>query len=477
MLRTPLTSAAMALCLVVPLAAQVPDSTVLTDSSDTADAPDSSRSWSTGPRKRPLLAVAEAMLVNVLVNRYDAVVRGQPWAYSNPDSWSRNLRLGWEWDEDAFLTNMFSHPFHGSLYFNAGRNNGLGYWQSAPISFLGSFTWEYFGERFRPSLNDFFMTSVGGIALGEVFHRVASSIRDNRLGGGTRIFREVASLPFDPMGGLNRLFRGEWSRVGENPVEHNPGAYQFRFNAGGRWVGDSLAADPVTGSATILADLDYGDPFLRPYQAPFDVFTVRVQISPDGGGLNLLRARGRLYGRELTGEGRRTRHVWDMSQRYDFDNNTAYKFGGQSVESAIESRWRLGGSQWVLHTRFGLDAILMGAIDAPYSGIGNRTYDFGPGVGFSTEWAFERHGHAWLAVNSRLAWVHTVSGAEANHRVGFGNTELRIPVAGNVGVGLHTGYFERRSRYADGSEDRREFPEVRLFMTLTTSGRENLVAR
>ena len=70
---------------------------------------------------------------------------------------------------------MFAHPYHGGLYFNAGRSNGLTFWESAPLAFLGSWTWEYLGETHRPALNDFFMTSFGGIALGEVFHRVATT--------------------------------------------------------------------------------------------------------------------------------------------------------------------------------------------------------------------------------------------------------------------------------------------------------------
>lgn len=464
-----LLAGALALSLAPSLAAQS-DSTVPTDSTIPT------RSWSTGPRRRGGMAIAQAMTVNLVVNRYDAVIRGQPWAYSGPQYWSRNLRLGWEWDEDAFLTNMFSHPYHGSLYFNAGRNNGLGYWESAPIAFLGSFTWEYFGERFRPSLNDFFNTSFGGIALGEVFHRVGTSIRDNRLRGGTRLFREIASLPFDPMGGLNRLLRGEWSRIGDNPVEHNPGAFEFRFNAGGRFVGDSLSGTPVSGSATLIADLTYGDPFLRPYRSPFDFFTVRAQISPGAGGLNMLRARGLLYGHELTGAGRRNRHIFAISHRYDFVNNTAYKFGGQSVETGLLSRWRLG-PKWILNTRFGLDAILLGGIDAAYSGSGTRTYDFGPGLGLTTEWALEKNGHTWIAANTRAEFLHSVSGASADHFINFGNTEINIPLTGRVDLGLHTGYFDRISHYSDKPRDQREFPEVRLFLAWTARGHENVVSR
>src|SRR5262249_16200974 len=80
------------------------------------------------PRHRVLWAVGEALAVNVLVNRWDAWGRNQPWAHVDPHSWGSNLRLGWNWDEDHFFTNMFSHPYHGGLYFNSGRDNCLSYW-------------------------------------------------------------------------------------------------------------------------------------------------------------------------------------------------------------------------------------------------------------------------------------------------------------------------------------------------------------
>ena len=320
------------------------------------------------PRRRPVFAFAEVMLINVVVNRFDAWVAGQDWAKVGPDDWSRNLRLGWEWDEDEFQNNMFSHPYHGALYFNAGRSNGLGYWESAPLAFLGSFTWEYFAETYRPSLNDFFMTSFGGITLGETFHRLGSSIRDNSRRGATRTWREIAALPFDPVGGINRLFSGGWSEVGPNPPEHDPEAFVFRVGAGPRVTADTGAADTAQASFTMVADLAYGDRFLRPYRVPYDVFSARAQVSSKGG-LNLLRASGRLYGREIRPEWQRHRHLFEINQRYDYLSNPAIKFGAQSVELGIASRWRLSRA-WTVRTDLFGDGILLGALDAPLYRLG-----------------------------------------------------------------------------------------------------------
>ena len=152
-------------------------------------------------RQRPLLAVGQTLFINLFVNRFDAWALREDWAINaGAQSWSRNIRLGWEWDENNFTTNLFAHPYHGSLYFNAGRANGLDYWESATLALLGSWTWEYFGESNRPSLNDFVMTSIGGFALGEMFHRVSATIRDNRAAGRARLWREIAAPAVRPHG-------------------------------------------------------------------------------------------------------------------------------------------------------------------------------------------------------------------------------------------------------------------------------------
>jgi hypothetical protein len=425
---------------------------------------------STPPRERPLLAIAQSAGLNLLVNRFDAWVLGEWWAQNaGAHSWSRAFRLGWEWDEDVFPTNMFAHPYHGSMYFNAGRANGLDFWESAPITFLGSWTWEFFGEAKRPSLNDFFMTSFGGIALGEMLHRVSASIRDNQATGRPRTLRELASLPFDPIGGLNRLARGQWKARFPNPPEHNAGAFVFRIHAGLRFA-EGLEADSIARLGAIVVDLISGDPFLRPAGKPFEVFGARAMFST-GGGLNALRASGRLYGRELSGPQRHARHLFAINQRFDYISNPAHKIGGQSVEFGIYSRWRLGRG-FGLRTQAAADVVILGAIDAPGAGFGERNYDFGPGGGGRIELVLERSGVRYLMLHTRTELVHTISGASSDHIITFGGFELTVPVARGFGLAAHATYFTRRSLFTDRPIERRRYPELRLLAVWTRSGLE-----
>lgn len=416
------------------------------------------------PPQRPLLAVGEVMLINLAVNMFDGYVLNEPWAKGvTPDSWYDNLRLGWVWDENNFVTNMWAHPYHGGLYYNAGRSNGLDFWESSTLAFLGSWTWEYFGEINRPSLNDFFMTSFGGIALGETFHRIGASIRNNEARGSARTWREIAALPLDPMGGINRLFRGEWRERKPNPPEHNPEAFILRVGGGVRFAAENDSGDVATLGSVVI-DLVYGDPF-RPYRSPFDVFGMRAIVS-EGGGLSIVRVAGRLYALDLNDPTKTTRHLFAVNQRFDYIDNPAFGIGGQSVEAGVTSRFPIGKGYGVRTGVFG-DGILLAAIDGPVSGIGERTYDFGPGVGARVELGLERHGLRFLTLHGRTEYMHSISGASADHIIGFTALEANVPVIANVGLALQANTYHRLSRYAGMTDDLRDYPELRVLLTWT----------
>lgn len=468
--------------------AQPADSTV-TEAARSEDASSSEKNPS--EKKRVGLAVQEALFANVVVNRFNAWALGEGWARDvNAETWSRNLRLGWEWDEDRFSTNMFAHPYQGSFYFNAGRANGLSYWESVPLSFLGSWTWEHFGETYRPSLNDFFMTSFGGASVGEMAHRVSATIRDEQAGGAERLLRETAALFVNPVEGVSRLLRGEWTGRRPNPAEHRPEALFLGANVGVRSVyevssddgtDDDSAGDGLGDvSPTLLVDLSYGDAFGRPYSKPFDVFSVLAQFSPGGGGLNALQTTGRLYQTGLPwSRGERARHAFSVDQHFDYLSNPVYRYGAQSVEAGIRSRFALPGGL-SLRTRLAGSALFMGALSAPPleeelpgadpNGEEGRTYDFGPGVGAVVSAALVR-GRAYLALYNRGVYLHSLSGTPADHLVGFTGLKGNLPLAGGLGVGFYLSGDARASRYADRPEIDRQFVETRLFISWSSARR------
>ena len=84
------------------------------------------------------------------------------------------------WDNDKFSTNLFAHPYHGNLYYNSARGNGLSFWQSAPYALGGSLMWEFMGEVEPPAINDILATTMGGICFGEISHRISHLLLNDR---------------------------------------------------------------------------------------------------------------------------------------------------------------------------------------------------------------------------------------------------------------------------------------------------------
>lgn len=434
------------------------------EDSSFAAPPDSAAELVVSPRV--LVGVGEVFLINLLVNRYNAWIREDEGADVAFGDWTTNLGTGWAWDDNAFHMNMFMHPYHGSLYYNAGRSNGLGYWESTALSLLGSWTWEHFGETHQPSANDLLATSLGGATLGETFYRLATAIRDDRATGADRLFREVAAAPLDPVGAFNRLVRGEWGATGPNPERRDPAAMLVRLRAGARIATDSGFVDGwgVGGTArpTFQLDLLYGDPLSDRGSRPFDVFGLRAELDPGAGGLTDVRVGGRLYGDALGSSENGNAHVFAVNQRFDYLDNPAHQFGAQSVETGVVSRWRLGKRN-SLGTQVMADVILLAALDAPYSGTGRREYDFGPGGGFRLLAAYERDGISYLRLEGRMEYIHTVSGADADHHVRFGALDASVPLWNGLGVGGQIAYYHRVSRYPERPREERAFPQFRLY--------------
>jgi hypothetical protein len=428
--------------------------------------------------KRPLFAVLEGLAFNVAVNRWDDWIRNAynpregHWARVGPRTWSANLREGWEWDTDEFSTNLFMHPVHGAVYFRAGREHGLDFWESVPLAFLGSAEWEYFGENARPSLNDFYNTSFGGIALGEMTYRLAGLVRDDHARGTARLMRELAAFPLDPVGTLRRFVTGDARRVAASPARRRPGALALLLQGGGRLASDSGPGHRRSLSSALVAELDYGDAFTTPYARPFDVFTARVLIGAGGEPVNELRVAGRLFSHEVTSHWNTVRMLFTVLQKIEYDGNPAYKFGAQSVDAGAIVGFALRRG-WVVRLAAYGEGIMLGAVDAPGAGVQGtpRTYDFGPGLGFDLSASLEKRTFPILALRWHGALVHSVSGSPADHFTHLPSVEIGLPLGSRFGIGAHAGWYTRRSSYAAAPDEEATYPDYRLYLMWQTHRR------
>ena len=162
---------------------------------------------------RPWRAVVQAAGMNVGVWAFDRFVMNEDFARISAKSIRHNFEHGFVWDNDQFSTNLFSHPYHGNLYFNSARSNGLSFWESFPYAVGGSLMWEFLGETEPPAINDLLATSIGGTALGEVTHRLSQLVLDDSKRGFARFGREFLALLINPMQGLNRIIDGDMWKV------------------------------------------------------------------------------------------------------------------------------------------------------------------------------------------------------------------------------------------------------------------------
>ena len=89
-------------------------------------------------RKAFWRAGAETVGFNIGLWAFDRYVLKGHYAYISWNTIKENFRHGFEWDDDHLHTNMFDHPYNGSIFFNAGRSNGFNFWQSELFAIGGS---------------------------------------------------------------------------------------------------------------------------------------------------------------------------------------------------------------------------------------------------------------------------------------------------------------------------------------------------
>ena len=258
------------------------------------------------PKPRPWLALAEAEGINLSLLAFDHYVLDASYAQVTMNTVTRNAKLGeWFWDSDYAYTNLFEHPYHGALYYNSARSNGLSFWQSAPFAVGGSLLWEIAGECELPSVNDFVATSVGGVAIGEVTHRLSSLVLNDRRRGFSRFLTEFIATAIDPPRGVNRLFRGDAWRVHRNHYlyhDYKRLPIDLNFSSGWRHVNTSGLKKSSMNTSFFDFSIRYGNAIPQKKEKPYDYFLAdaRVVVGAHQNMLNRADIIGRLKGWQLT---------------------------------------------------------------------------------------------------------------------------------------------------------------------------------
>ena len=404
------------------------------------------------PDKRWGHAVLGTIGVNVVFNLVNLAFRpdARHEFQVTPKTWWDNLKYGFIFDDNNFSTNQFGHPYQGNLYFNVGRANGLNYWESGLMSALGSFTWECCGETNRMSINDFFSTSLGGMVVGEVNHRLAALSRSK---GGTS--RKIAALVLDPIGvAVNR-------KANDHPPASVPDDVGANVRLGAVWRGAAGTLDEAKAYPEFEFDFLYGDPFEQDAREPFDTFQGYIRLG-GGGGISELMLRGRLLGRHVK-DTASTAIRFEVTQGFEYIANPAFELGSQAVYVRFPLRRKLSETTNLVLTSGGF-ILPLGAISAEYVDVNERTYDYGPGGGAHVALQVQRRGFTVLNAVYAVFAINTVNGSGGSHVAQVAAFEANAPLSRKIGLGASYRLFQRNSFYVTQPDTFTRYPEARVYM-------------
>lgn len=430
-------------------------------------------------RKHPGRAAAEVLAINLGVFSFDRFIMNEDFSQVNIHTLRRNFQKGFVWDNDPFPTNLFAHPYHGSLYFNSARSSGLSFWQSAPYAFAGSLTWELFGESEPPAINDLMATTMGGIALGEVTHRLSALVLDDSKRGFSRFLREAGGLILCPAQGLNRMLSGDMWRVKQSHYlyhDYNRIPVKFNIGMGNRYLADDNHLFKGENAPYINIKLVYGDIFNTEEIQPYDYFTFSARVGLTGNQPLLSRVNliGRLWSIPLS-----TVHGVNMAfgffQHYNFFNSEEVIDGSGRVPYKIAEAASAGPgfiynfptcNNWIgLEQQLFVSGILLGGSYTDYYNFIDRKYNMGSGYSIKNTTTINFLNHAAFTLNVHYYQIFTWKGYERKNLADIDllylnaqgdkgnvaltviNPVLELNLSRHLRLNIETGYYIRNTHY------------------------------
>ena len=376
-------------------------------------------------RKRYWQAAAEVTGINIGVQLFDRYALNSDFAQTTLRTLRRNFTDGMVWDNDFFITNMFAHPYHGNLYFNAARSNGLSFWESAPFALAGSAMWEFLGETEPPAINDIIATSCGGMAIGEMAHRLSLTFLDDRVTGFRRFLREAGAAIVNPIQGLHRIFSGDAWRVRRDHYRyHNydESPVDASVSVGWRYLADDGALFRGIHAPYINLTLTYGTPVDgERHTKPYDFFDIESNMAFGGGQplVNSLQIVGRLWSspildeKDMAGEFGFYQHFnyYDAKPIEDGSELTPYRISEAAGfgPGFILSLPQMGGLS-KLEQRIFLSGILLGGTKSDYFNIIERDYNMGSGFSIKSKTQLDFGHFGRFLLNAKYFRIYTWKG-------------------------------------------------------------------
>ena len=383
-------------------------------------------------------------LANLTTNLVDQYLFKYDFSKVGFNSWTHNIKTGWEWDNDRFAMNNFFHPFSGGMSFNAARANGYSYFESIPFAALGSLEWEYFGETTLPSKNDIINTTLNGAFLGEMFYRLGSNILDDQTSGFDRFFREMAVAIITPTRFFSRLLQGKLTRsTTEEVYQKEP--LNITMAVGYHKLNDGISFGTGVSSGNFNILLDYGNPFEKRERKAFDYFKVRMDLDLGVGRKIIDNVAG--YGNLLV-TNLQTGNLEVLAGVFQhmnyFDNNT-FELATLSFGPGIVTKLPITKST-SLYTDVHLDFVPFGSISSRFVTDTSefRDYNYAGGAEIKFESTFNIGGWVGVTLLGHYWWFHTYVGVAGNTYVALIKPRIAFKLFNNFSLG-----FEQLIYYSD----------------------------
>jgi hypothetical protein len=399
------------------------------------------------PKKYPIwVPIAELVAMHTGVCLFSNYVLHNEFAKISFKSVEQNFKTGFVWDPDFFVTNYFAHPFNGSLYYNLARANGYNYYVSSIFAFSGSLTWELFMETEPPAYNDIINTTLSGIFLGEVTHRLSSLLIDEKTTGFERFARELGAGLIDLPRGFNRLFQSRSWEVNRNTYRREPLALNAYYGVNWNNYGTKIGTGVANGAFGF--GLLYGDPFKEKKREIMDFFRLAGQFNVGAGqpAIGSLEGYGLLFGKESKSSNK-TDKLFGAFQHYDYFENEAYQIGAITFGAGWLNRIKTSKTSNLL-TAIHLGIIPLGGSKSAYIDTVERTYSFNGGADTKLE-IYYTGNWGLLYAGYNLYWYYTYVGAKGNELYGIFRPKVVINVSKNLGVGAQFLFAHKEAFYHD----------------------------
>ncbi|MDD4969144.1 MAG: DUF3943 domain-containing protein [Paludibacter sp.] len=427
------------------------------------------------PPKNQLKTAGIILATNLGVWCYDRYIVGGSYARINLNTIRFNFKTGFVGDNDGFMTNLLSHPYHGAVYFNAARMNGLNYWESIPYVAGGSLMWEFFLENEPASINDFLTSTVGGMTLGEMSFRISDRIIDDRSIGFERFKREALITLLSPIRGLNRIISGEaWRhrKIRGNALPSTPVTF---YSSIGTSILSDMTHKKENSSKMLGYDLGlvYGNPFDQENEKPFDYFTLRISgnIFSQQSEISRVNALGQLVTKDLYVRKHSPQvsiGIYQHLNYYVIDSDTKNIFlsplkiseaasvgPGLLIKCNLTNTINLTGSTY-------LSAILLGGNQCDHYREGIRNYNMGSGFSSKLNFDLNYDNRARLSLNlenyqlyswiGNLPFIEENSGTDSAGEIGNANLSvvtltLNYKISPHFYLSAEGSYYYRKNHY------------------------------